>query len=217
MKILRSITEAPMKMRALSLLVPLLFLCQNASSQESERIRYIRDEYGKISEMFAGGKNDLSISTCETRGPLWNVVGIPLGKALFYWEDYRPRTDMPPSEVNEAKRLRKSEYYHQGGIGSNDGIVNYYEFLFDTDGRVLFCYLKQGTGNLSRISRCKWGREERYYFHGSAMVRAIMGGKTYDDPGGDIAKRGPAILERGRSLKTMAETIYAAPLEVGAD
>lgn len=174
-------------------------------SNESNQIQYIKDEYKKVTDK-TQNKNDPLIATSESQGPLWNIMGIPKSKTVFYWESYIIDTTKPDSDTNNAMRLRKTESYHSG-ISSADQFITYDEFLFDANGKVLFCFIKKGTGNLARTNKCKWEKEERYYFHNEKLIRFVKEGTINDNPDKKAVKNGGLIVERGKMIKTIAENI----------
>ena len=194
------------------LLFIVIILAPGAFPAESDRIQYIKDTYKKISELFANrnADSDPSISKCEIKQTSLPATPPVYSRTTCYWELYGP-------EFREAFRLRKSaHFFQQGGRLAGATLVVYEEFLFDTDGSVMFYFRKEGQGTIDKPAACKWNREERYYFSGEKLIRIMKGETTGDSPGAGDIRKAKDIINHGKLIRDFAEKMNVRPVDTAS-
>jgi hypothetical protein len=173
----------------LFLIAAVIMIMAPASAIEKNDITWIRDYYTKLLKQIKDGsvyQRDLALAYDVIPG-----IGATSSRVRIYYD----MVDRGEGEYAIAI-LRIENYYQHAGKAL------YEECVYDPQGRLVFYYGRIGTGDITRPADIAWNTDERFYFRADRLVRVMEGQVTRDNPGAADLKKGAAILDHARRLRS---------------
>jgi hypothetical protein len=172
---------------------------------EPPEISFIREYYSETLKKIKTGalhQRELNLSY-----PLIPGVGISTSRVRIYY-------DIPEGRdgTYEYGIIRVENFYQRAAR------VFYEEYLFNTDGGLLFYYGRRGTGDIGRPDGIRWHYDERFYFWRENLIRVMHGQEPRDRPAAADVKRGNVILKQAQEIReNYCQVAFPAPLVFTAE
>jgi len=171
-----------------------------ATAGEKSEISHIREYYSETLKKIKAGalyQRELNLTY-----PVIPGVGTTASRVRIYYDIPEGRDGM-----YEYGIIRVENYYQHRAR------VFYEEYLFNTNGGLLFYYGRRGSGDISRPDGIRWDYDERFYFWKESLVRIIHGHAINDRPGAAVIKKGAVRLKQAQEIReNYCRVVFPAPL-----